>query len=270
MASRLPAENRIQAVKLFLAALLLVSSAAGQARFERFDRDLARAAQELHISELRAEVSERGHVVWKRGEVPAAACAASASTQEALGQRIRWWYRAKCLTIELPAKRLGLQVSANSKALTEAPRLQDGNILRSPTALAFLTDVAALGDLDRDELVDRSLIALYFGRRDMAAALARQALDKFPKLESSPDVTLLYLFSQLNLPETESSATAVIRAHPSLPTAWFYYGEFLEKNERYREAAACYHQITTHDPPWHNWTVAAAAKKLRSLETVRP
>ena len=63
----------------------------------------------------------------------------------------------------------------------------------------------------------------------------------------------------------EASATAVIRAHPSLPTAWFYYGQYLENSKRYREAAACFEKITMHQPPWHNWTVAAARKELGSL-----
>ena len=98
-------------------------------------------------------------------------------------------------------------------------------------------------------------------------SLARQALDKFPGLESTPDVTLLYLFAQLRLPETEASATAVIQEHPSLPTAWFYYGQYLENSKRYREAAACFEKITMHQPPWHHWTVAAAKKELTYLKT---
>jgi tetratricopeptide (TPR) repeat protein len=111
------------------------------------------------------------------------------------------------------------------------------------------------------------LTALYHGNRDASAALARQALGKFPELESMPDVTLLYLFAQLGLPEAEASATAVIRDHPSLPTAWFYYGQYLENSKRYREAAACFEKITMHQPPWHHWTVAAAKKELTYLKT---
>lgn len=102
---------------------------------------------------------------------------------------------------------------------------------------------------------------------DKSAALARQALDKFPELESTPDVTLLYLFAQLGFRETEASATAVIQAYPELPTAWFYYGQYLENSKRYREAAACFEKITMHQPPWHHWTVAAARKELIYLKT---
>lgn len=254
-------------MKLALAALLLVFSAAGQTQFERFDRDLTRAAAELHISDLDAALSESGRVVWKRGAVDAPAHTAPVETQKVAGLGVEWWYRPTSLTIEVPAKRLVLKVSANSRSLTEGPRLEDGNILRSPVALVFLRDIAGRGGLDRDERIDRALIALYFGQRAESAMLTRAALDQYPELESEPDVTLLYLFSQLDLRATESSATAVIRAHPDLPTAWFYYAHFLEKDKRYREAAACYHKITDHRPPWNSWTVAAAREALTHLET---
>jgi hypothetical protein len=144
--------------------------------------------------------------------------------------------------------------------------LDDGNIARSSIALAFFKVVAGLQVSERDELIGRALAEFHRGHRDASAALTRQALDKYPELESTPDVTLLYLFSQLSLPETEASATAVIRSHPSLPTAWFYYGQFLENSKRYREAAACYEHIVMHQPPWHHWTVAAAKKELMALQ----
>lgn len=185
-------------------------------------------------------------------------------SQDYAGQRVIWSYSqsdtSSLLLVKIPAKKLALIVSANSRALSEAARLQDGNVARSTVALALL------GDSERDELIDRALIALYFGQRGASAALAHRALDKFPGLESTPDVTLLYLFAQLRLPETEASATAVIRDHPSLPTAWFYYGRYLENGKRYREAAACFEKITMHQPPWHNWTVAAAKKELSYLK----
>lgn len=267
MAARIFAKNRIQEVRLFTALLLIILPAAGQRRFEQFDRDLTRAAAELRISDLRAEVSESGRVAWHRGAVHVPVRSVPVETQEAGGQRIEWWFQAKYLTIELPEKRLALLVSSNSKSLAEAPRLDDGNILRSSIALAFLKDVVGLPVSDGDELIAHAFAALYMGDRDRSVVLVRQALDKFPELESTPDVTLLYLFAQLSLPETEASATAVIKAHPSLPTAWFYYGQYLENNKRYREATACFEQITMHEPPWHNWTVAAAKKELTYLKT---
>jgi hypothetical protein len=178
-------------------------------------------------------------------------------TQDYAGERILWSYGPSVLLVRVPSKGLTLVVSGD---LTAA-RLQDGNIARSTAVLAWL------GKSERDELIDRALTALNLGNRDASAALARQALDKFPELESTPDVTLLYLFAQLGLKETEASATAVIKAHPSLPTAWFYYGQYLENSKRYREAAACFEKITMHQPPWHHWTVAAAKKELTYLKT---
>jgi hypothetical protein len=182
--------------------------------------------------------------------------------QDLSGEQVLWSFAPSLLMVRLPAKQLALVVSANSHALTEAARLEDGNIARSTIAMAFLGD--ALG---RDELIDHALIALYRGQNEKSAALVHQALDRFPGIESTPDVTLLYLFAQLRLPETQDSATAVIKDHPSLPTAWFYYGQYLENNKRYREAAACFEKITMHQPPWHNWTMAAAKKELTYLKT---
>jgi tetratricopeptide (TPR) repeat protein len=181
-------------------------------------------------------------------------------TQDYAGERILWSYGPAVLIVRIPNKQLALVVSGNAD-------VDSGNIARSNTALAFFKDVVGLQVSARDELIAQALAEFYRGQRDASAALARQALDKFPGLESTPDVTLLYLFAQLGLPETQSSATAVIRDHPSLPTAWFYYGQFLENSKRYREAAACFEKITMHQPPWHHWTVAAARQELMYLKT---
>ncbi len=179
------------------------------------------------------------------------------------GERVVWSYGPSVLIVRIPSKKLALVFSGN---LTAA-RLEDGNVARSVAALVFFKDVAGMRGTERDESIDQSFLALSSGNRQAATARARSALDKFPELESTPDVTLLYLFAQLGLPETEASATAVIKAHPSLPTAWFYYGQYLENSKRYREAAACFEKITMHEPPWHNWTVAAAKKELTYLKT---
>jgi tetratricopeptide (TPR) repeat protein len=184
-------------------------------------------------------------------------------TQEYAGESLLWSYGPSVLLVRVPSKNLTVVVSGD---LTAA-RLQDGNVLRSKIALGLLQDPSILGGpAGADYMVDAALESLYSGDREGSAALVHQALDKFPELQSTPDVTLLYLFAQLRLPETEASATAVIREHPSLPTAWFYYGQFLENSKRYREAAACFEKITTHQPPWHNWTVAAAQQELSYLK----
>ena len=179
------------------------------------------------------------------------------------GRDIRWCHGPSVLIVQVDVggqKRLALVVSGDTQ-------VEAGNISRSDIALAFFKDVVGLQVSQHDEWIAQALADFHRGHRDASAQLVHQALDKFPGLESMPDVSLLYLFAQLRLPETEASATAVIRDHPSLPTAWFYYGEYLENSKRYREAAACFEKITMHQPPWHNWTVAAAKKELTYLKT---
>lgn len=164
-------------------------------------------------------------------------------SEEYGGQRVLWCHSPSVLIVRIPAKRL---------TMVAATRFDDASIARSSLALTFFRE-AGLRVAESDALIDSGQV--------------RKALKSYPEIANAPDVTLLKVFAQLNLPETEASATAVIQAHPSLPTAWFYYGEYLEKNKRYREAAACYEKITMHEPPWHNWTVAAARQELTHLKT---
>ena len=176
-------------------------------------------------------------------------------------ERVFWCHSESVLLVRIPAKNLALVIA------TPTGDLDDLNVTRSTTVLAFLKDVAGLPVAETDELIARALDALRAGDRSAASALVRRALDQSPELETAPDVSLLHLFSQLGMPETEASATAVIQAHPSLPTAWFYYGRYLQNNKRYREAAACYEKITLHQPPWHHAVVAAAREELTHLKT---
>jgi hypothetical protein len=168
-------------------------------------------------------------------------------SQNYAGARILWCHTPSILIVRIPSKKLTLVAATNFKSA------EDGNIARSPVALAFVKDVAGLPIAESDELIARGQV--------------REALEKFPELETTADVSLLHVFSHLDLPETEGSATAVIKAHPSLPIAWYYYAQYVERHKRYREAAACYEKITLHEPPWHNWTVAAARKELTYLKT---
>lgn len=182
--------------------------------------------------------------------------------QDYAGERVLWAYGPSVLVVRVPAKKLTLVASGDFAAA----RLQDGNVARSEVALSFFKD-AGIPVSESDRLVDRALVQLYRGNRTGAAASLHEALDEFPQIESAPDVSLLYIFGQLGLPETEDSATAVIKAHRSLPTAWFYYAQYVESRRRFREAAACYEQITMHEPPWHNWTVRASREELTHLKT---
>ena len=172
-------------------------------------------------------------------------------------ENIRWCHGPSVLIVQLAG--LALVVEGDT-------HVNDGNIARSSAVLAFFKDVVGLPVSERDELIAHAWTELSLGHRDAAGKLTREALERFPELESMPDVSLLHLFSQLGFRETEASATAVIREHPSLPTAWFYYGMYLENDKRYREAAACFNKIVDHQPPWHHWTVAAAKKELAGLQ----
>jgi tetratricopeptide (TPR) repeat protein len=177
---------------------------------------------------------------------------------------------AGSLFLRIPKRKLTLIVLSDSDVISAAARLLDGNVARSPIALAFFKQVVFSNREARafepDELENRALIAFYLGRREESATIMKEALAKFPKMESSDDLTLLGLLAQLRLPETESCATAVLREHPSLPPAWFYYGLYLLKARRYREATASFKKITDHEPPWHNWSVTSAKEELKQLQ----
>jgi CubicO group peptidase (beta-lactamase class C family) len=194
-------------------------------------------------------------------------------SQTYLNDRVVWHYgqdaHAGSLLLRIPDRKLSLIVLSDSPVISEAPRLLDGNVARSPIALAFFKQVAfssRRAAFERDQLENRALIAFHFGRRDESAAIIQEALAKFPGMESSDDLTLLGLLAQLQLPETEACATAVLRQHPSLPPAWYYYGLYLLKARRYREATASFKSITDHQPPWHNWSVESAREELKQLQ----
>lgn len=195
-------------------------------------------------------------------------------TQRYMSERVIWHYGqdtgAGSLFLRIPDRKLTLIVLSDSNAISDAARLLDGNVARSPIALAFFERVAfsnrGAGAFERDELENRALIAFYLGRRDESATIIKKALAKFSEMESSDDLTLLGLLAQLHLPETDPCATAVLRAHPSLPPAWFYYGLYLLKARRYREATASFRKLTDHEPPWHNWSVSSAQEELKQLQ----
>jgi len=177
---------------------------------------------------------------------------------------------AGSLLLRIPARKLTLIVLSDSAVISDAARLLNGNVARSPIALAFFKDVVFPNRdpkaFERDELENRALIAFYLGRREESVTIIKEALAKFPEMGSSDDLTLLGLLAQLNLPETEPCATAVLRQHPSLPPAWYYYGLYLLKARRYREATASFKKITDHEPPWHNWSVSSAREELKQLQ----
>jgi len=259
-------------LRFFFIALLMVAPAVADGRFERFDRDLAKVRDELRISKLSALILENGQTVWSRDDagIESTPPGSVEFSQTYSGEQIVWNFSQSgdslSLRVEVPERKLTLIARANSKAMTEAAHLEDGNIVRSAVALAFLVDVAGLPPSPRDEMENRALLAFYFGRQNESAAILREALDKYPELESADDVSLLRLLSELHLPATEGVATVVLKEHPDLPAAWLYYGRYLRNEKRFREATLCFKQITEHQPPWHDWTVSEAKKELSTLE----
>jgi len=195
-------------------------------------------------------------------------------SQTYLNERVIWHFGqdtgAGCLFLRMPDRKLTLIILSDSIVISDAPRLLDGNIARSPIALAFFKDFVFPNSNDsafeRDDLENRALIEFHFGHRDESTTIIKEALAKFPEMESSDDLTLLGLLAQLHLPETEPCATAVLREHPSLPPAWYYYGLYLLKARRYREATASFKKITDHEPPWHHWSVSSAKEELKQLQ----
>ncbi len=67
--------------------------------------------------------------------------------EEYLGEQIVWHYGQErnysSLFVRVPSRHLTFIMLANSVALSDAPRLSDGELARSPAALAFLADVVA-------------------------------------------------------------------------------------------------------------------------------
>ena len=195
-------------------------------------------------------------------------------SQMYMNERVIWHYgqgsNSASLFVKIPDRRLTLIALADSNVMSDAARLLDGNIARSPIALAFFKQIVfpdrGASAFERDELENRALIALYFGKQDESAATLKEALRKFPGMESADDLTLLGLLAQLHMPETEPCATVVIRDHPYLPPAWYYYGLYLLNARRYREATASFRRVTEHEPPWHHWSVAAAEEELKKLQ----
>jgi hypothetical protein len=198
------------------------------------------------------------------------ACGLGWFSQTFSGERLVWDFaqteESSTLLVMVPARRLTVIVLGDSKTMTEAAHLEDGNIARSAIALAFLEDIVFERAFPRDEMENRAIEAFYFGKPSESAAIVRDALEKFPELESADDLTLLGLLSQLHSSATEASATAVVLKHPYIPTAWLYYGSYLRNSRRFRESTICFEQITEHRPPWHHWSVLEAQKELSTLQ----
>jgi CubicO group peptidase (beta-lactamase class C family) len=195
-------------------------------------------------------------------------------TQTYLNEQIVWHYGQEeafaSLFLRVPNRKLTLIVLANSNTMSDASRLLDGNVARSLVALAFLRDVVFpkrnATDFEQDEIVDQALVKLFLGKQSESAALMRAAFAKFPELKSSTDLSLLGLLARLKMPEAEPTAKAILRDHPNLPPALFYYGLYLESARRPKEAIVQFQGILSHQPPWHHWSLSIARQEIGKLQ----
>lgn len=183
-----------------------------------------------------------------------------------LGESLVWHYGQEAgyssLFLSLPERNETLIVLANSGALSDAPRLLDGEAARSPLVLAFLADVVRDADfsgaispnnaiailsgaafpapiantpanrpvrrLMRDALISQSRIEFYLGHADQSAALLHQCLDQFPELGLPRETATLFYLVQLNRPDLDRTAhelsRQILEIHPTLSPALYYSG----------------------------------------------
>jgi len=191
-----------------------------------------------------------------------------------LGERLVWHYGQETayasLLLKVPDRKITLIVLANSSTISDASRLLDGNVARSLVGLAFLRDVVFANrearELASDQLVDQALVKLFYGREKESRSDIQLALQTYPELVASRDLTLLGLLARLHLSQAEAAATAIFREHPNLPPALFYYGLYLEGAGRKKEAIEQFQRILTHQPPWHHWSVGASKEEITKLQ----
>jgi len=202
--------------------------------------------------------------------------------QSYLGHRLVWHFGQEdsysSLFLRVPDRKLTLILLANSNAMSDAFRLLDGDASRSLFALKFLKDLvlspapqAESLRLRADEELDEGLVNLYAGRRERAISATRTALKGSVPVE--PSVNLLYLLLQLREPSlkriTESVGRELVRRHPHLAPALFYFGTFLQETERSNEAILFFARIANIQPPLRHWTAALALLELAKFYSAR-
>lgn len=214
-----------------------------------------------------------------------------------LGESLVWHYGQEenysSLLLRIPARRETLIVLANSSALSDAPRLLDGEIARSPIALAFLAD-EVLGDdsrgaispsdaiaalrgsapqappaatpanqpvrqLMRDALVSQSRLDFYLGNLDQSAALLHQCLDEFPELGLPREPATLFYLVQLNRPDLDKTTheieSALLELHPTLAPVLYYSGIAESRAGNADKATEFWKRACNEWPHTQNWSV---------------
>ncbi len=218
-------------------------------------------------------------------------------SEEYLGEQIVWHYGQErnfsSLFVRIPSRYLTFIMLANSVALSDAPRLSDGEIARSPAALAFLADVvlpvnpqAAIAPQDaiselhgtpprdvpantpqnqtvrllaRDALIAQSRIEFYVGHADKSAALLKECLQEFPGLGLPRETATLYYLVQLHSNDlrdvTLEVAHALISVHPELAPALYSAGVVEQQAAHDDKAQELWKRACNQWPHTEHWSV---------------
>lgn len=218
-------------------------------------------------------------------------------TEEYLGEQFVWHYGQErnysSLFVRVPSRHLTFIMLANSVALSDAPRLSDGELARSPAALAFLADVVLAVNpesaitpseaiaslrgetlrsvpantpqnqsvrlLARDALVAQSRIESYLGRADKSAALMMHCIDQFPGLGLPRETATLFYLVQLHSSElrdvTIEVAHALVEVHPTLAPALYFAGVAEQQAGHDDKAQDFWKRACNQWPHTEHWSV---------------
>lgn len=219
--------------------------------------------------------------------------------EDYLGEHLVWHYGLvsgySSLFVRVPLRGLTLIVLANSSAMSDEPRLMDGDLMRSPAALAFLADVvlggnatwdsaippstaiAALRDappatvpgqdkqarrLARDALVSQAWLAFYLGHADESARLLQTCSEQYPELGPPRETETLYLLVRLHHAElrvvTAQVGHALLEIHPSLAPVLYYDGLAEQQAGHDDLAQAVWKRACNQWPRTQHWSVGDA------------
>lgn len=198
--------------------------------------------------------------------------------QDYIGQKLVWHFGQEesyaSLFLRVPERKLTLVVLANSNSISDAFRLLDGNAARSLLVLDFIRDLVlrdepssetAQRQLDADRNLDQALASIYLHQPEQAVQFTKAAF-RNGALHRNPDVPTLYLLMRLHDPDlntaTEIIGASLLREHPNLPTALFYFGSFYEQTDRPEKAMIFFQRIADINPPLHHWTASLALLEL--------
>ncbi len=220
--------------------------------------------------------------------------------EDYLGEHLVWHYGLvsgySSLLVRVPERGLTLIVLADSGAMSDEPRLFDGDLARSPAALAFLADVvlpahpvkpdpaispeaaiAALRglapaivpqqakdarELARDALVAEARMEFYLGDSDNSLRLLQSCLKQYPELGLPRETEMLYLLVRLRRPElrfvTAEVGGALLEMHPSLAPVLYYDGLAEQEAGREDRAQMLWKRACNEWPRTQHWTVGEA------------